>query len=231
MNAAGLHENPCGVVGSIDESDSFCTEKNDSESQMKDVTRETWSRKRAFLDGGCMKNQIAESIGLFLLVVAWPSAASADAVVTWNENAAKAATAACLHMSGNGLAESRMYAMVHVAVHDAVNAIDRRSRPYAFDVRSRAASLPLMRPSPPRRATRSSRSSGPAGVAGVPYGRNRRCQQLVCCCACRYTRWARQNRRRGGGASSRSGNHRAAGQRRIGCAAGGFRLSARDRTR
>ena len=25
-----------------------------------------------------------------------------------------------------------MYAMVHVAVHDAVNAIDRRSRPYAF---------------------------------------------------------------------------------------------------
>jgi hypothetical protein len=54
-------------------------------------------------------------------------------VVTWNENAAKAATAACLHASGNGLAESRMYAMVHVAIHDAVNAIDRRSRPYAFD--------------------------------------------------------------------------------------------------
>ena len=64
----------------------------------------------------------------------WPgTAAAADAVLTWNENAAKAATAACIHISGNGLAESRMYAMVHVAVHDAVNAIDRRSRPYAFD--------------------------------------------------------------------------------------------------
>ena len=64
----------------------------------------------------------------------WPgTAAAADAVITWNENAAKAATAACLHMSGNGLAESRMYAMVHVAVHDAVNAIDRRSRSYTFD--------------------------------------------------------------------------------------------------
>ena len=26
-----------------------------------------------------------------------------------------------------------MYAMMHVAIHDALNAIDRRSRPYAFD--------------------------------------------------------------------------------------------------
>jgi hypothetical protein len=68
-----------------------------------------------------------------LLLTLLPSAAHADAVVIWNENAAKAATAACLHVSGNALAESRMYAMVHAAVHDAVNAIDRRSRPYAFD--------------------------------------------------------------------------------------------------
>src|SRR4030095_2964904 len=67
------------------------------------------------------------------LLVLWPSAASADAVTLWNENAAKAATAACIHISGNGLAEARMYAIVHVAGHDAVNAIDRRSRPYAFD--------------------------------------------------------------------------------------------------
>ena len=81
-----------------------------------------------------MKNQISGSIGLCLsLLVLSPSAASADAVTLWNENAARAATAACIHISGNGLAESRMYAMVHVAVHDAVNAIDRRSRPYAFD--------------------------------------------------------------------------------------------------
>ena len=83
-----------------------------------------------------MTNKIAQSIFLYLsLLVLWPSAASADAVTLWNENAAKAATAACIHISGNGLAESRMYAMVHVAVHDAVNAIDRRSRPYAFSAR------------------------------------------------------------------------------------------------
>jgi len=81
-----------------------------------------------------MKYRIAASIGLSLsLLVSSSGAFAADSVITWNENAAKAATAACLHMSGNGLAESRMYAMVHVAVHDAVNAIDRRSRPYDFD--------------------------------------------------------------------------------------------------
>ena len=83
-----------------------------------------------------MKKQIVSSIGVCLsLLVLWPNAAAADAVVTWNENAAKAATAACLHISGNGLVEARMYAMVHAAVHDAVNAIDRRSRPYAFRAR------------------------------------------------------------------------------------------------
>ena len=76
----------------------------------------------------------AATIGLHLLVLlTTPAAARADAVLTWNENAARAATAACIHVSGNGLAEARMYAMVHAAVHDAVNAIDRRSRPYAFD--------------------------------------------------------------------------------------------------
>ena len=81
-----------------------------------------------------MKKQIASSFGVCVsLLVFWPSAAAADAVTLWNENAAKAATAACIHISGNGLAESRMYAMAHVAVHDALNAIDRRSRPYAYN--------------------------------------------------------------------------------------------------
>ena len=81
-----------------------------------------------------MKLQVAGNIGLCLSLLAfWPSSARADAVLTWNANAAKAATAACIHVSGNGLVESRMYAMVHAAIHDAVNAIDRRSRPYAFD--------------------------------------------------------------------------------------------------
>jgi hypothetical protein len=62
-----------------------------------------------------MKLQVARNIGLCLPLLAFcPSTARADAVVTWNEHAATAA----LHASGNGLAESRLYAMVHVAIHD-----------------------------------------------------------------------------------------------------------------
>ena len=55
-----------------------------------------------------------------------------DAVTTWNANAGKAAIAACISPTANPLHESRMYAMMHVAIHDALNAIDRRSRPYIF---------------------------------------------------------------------------------------------------
>jgi hypothetical protein len=55
-----------------------------------------------------------------------------DAVLVWNENAGDAALAACLAPTGNPLHESRMYAMTHLAIHDALNAIDRRSAPYAF---------------------------------------------------------------------------------------------------
>jgi hypothetical protein len=62
--------------------------------------------------------------------------AGGDAVTVWNENAGVAATAACLPPLNNPLHESRIYAMMHVAIHDALNAIDRRSRPYALDVQA-----------------------------------------------------------------------------------------------
>jgi hypothetical protein len=59
--------------------------------------------------------------------------ASADAVTDWNTRAGNAAVAACIAPADDPLHESRMYAMMHVAIHDALNAIDRRSRPYAYD--------------------------------------------------------------------------------------------------
>ncbi len=68
--------------------------------------------------------------------------AGGDAVTVWNANAGVAATAACLAPLGNPLHESRIYAMMHVAIHDALNAIDRRSRPYAFDVHAEAGASP-----------------------------------------------------------------------------------------
>jgi hypothetical protein len=65
-----------------------------------------------------------------------------DAVTVWNANAGAAATAACLAPLDNPLHESRIYAIMHVAIHDAVNAIDRRSRPYAFDAQAEAGASP-----------------------------------------------------------------------------------------
>ena len=77
---------------------------------------------------------LAFALGVLVLA---PSAGAhpavrSDAVRAWNANAGDAALAACLAPTNNPLHESRMYAAMHVAVHDALNAIERRSRPYAF---------------------------------------------------------------------------------------------------
>jgi hypothetical protein len=69
------------------------------------------------------------------------SATSGNAVIIWNNNAAAAALGACLAPANNPLHESHMYAMMHIAIHDALNAIDRRSRPYVLKhVHARGAS-------------------------------------------------------------------------------------------
>ena len=79
----------------------------------------------------------------FIAVATAPYAAEAgDAVTAWNANAGVAATTACLAPVNNPLHESRIYAMMHVAVHDAINAIDRRSRPYAFKAKAEPGASP-----------------------------------------------------------------------------------------
>ncbi len=65
-----------------------------------------------------------------------------DAVSAWNANAGKAAVAACISPGDDPLHESRMYAMTHLAIHDALNAIDRRSRPYAFNATAKRGASP-----------------------------------------------------------------------------------------
>jgi hypothetical protein len=72
------------------------------------------------------------------LILLVPREAAADAVTSWNATAARAALAACISPIQDPLHESRLYAMMHVAIHDALNAIDRRSRPYAFRGRAEA---------------------------------------------------------------------------------------------
>jgi PAP2 superfamily len=66
----------------------------------------------------------------------------ANAVTAWNANAGKAAVAACISPVNNPLHESHLYAMTHVAIHDALNAIDRRSSPYAFSARGKREASP-----------------------------------------------------------------------------------------
>jgi hypothetical protein len=67
---------------------------------------------------------------------------SLNPVIAWNAHAGKAALAACIAPADNPLGESRMYAMSHLAIHDALNAIDRRSEPYAYDADARRGASP-----------------------------------------------------------------------------------------
>ncbi len=84
------------------------------------------------------RQAIRTVIAFGALAFALPASLYADAVTVWNRNAGVAATAACLAPLNNPLHESRIYAVMHVAIHDALNAIDRRSRPYAFDAQAQA---------------------------------------------------------------------------------------------
>src|SRR5215468_9797417 len=61
--------------------------------------------------------------------------AAEDAVIKWNANAAAVATKACMGPDGadEPFHEGRMYAMMHIAIHDALNGIDRKYQPYAYD--------------------------------------------------------------------------------------------------
>jgi hypothetical protein len=79
---------------------------------------------------------------VFVFTVGWSCLVNADAVTDWNENAGEAAKAACLSPDNDPLHESRLYAMVHIAIHDALNAINRRSRPYTFDSQAPSGASP-----------------------------------------------------------------------------------------
>ena len=61
-----------------------------------------------------------------LLGITVVSRASVDEVTRWNQIATDATVAA----KTNPLAESRIFAILHVAIHDAVNAVEPRYEPY-----------------------------------------------------------------------------------------------------
>src|SRR5438128_1944212 len=85
--------------------------------------------------------RITKTIFFVALAIPLPLTAQSDAVTVWNANAGVAATAACIAPLADPLHESRIYAMTHVAIHDALNAIDRRAGPYTFEKAEPGASL------------------------------------------------------------------------------------------
>jgi membrane-associated phospholipid phosphatase len=72
------------------------------------------------------KRLTIRSIAVALLAVTVVGRASVDEVVRWNKVATDATVAAKI----NPLAESRIFAILHVAIHDAVNAVEPRYEPY-----------------------------------------------------------------------------------------------------
>src|SRR5215510_15889377 len=92
-----------------------------------------WRPRRLVANGW-----LTPSVLLIGLLTAVPGA-SADTIPDWNLVTANALQTA---KAGTGLAHSRVYAMVHGAVFDAVNAIDRRYHSYATDLKAPPAACP-----------------------------------------------------------------------------------------
>lgn len=71
-------------------------------------------------------------------------AAEGDPVIKWNANASAAAIKACMNADANNdpFHELRIYAMMHIAIHDALNAIDRRYQPYAYNKKAAPGTSP-----------------------------------------------------------------------------------------
>jgi hypothetical protein len=67
---------------------------------------------------------------------------SNDPVIQWNKNAGDAAIKACIAPLDNPFHEARMYAMMHIAIHDALNAIDRKYQPHTYNMKATAGTSP-----------------------------------------------------------------------------------------
>src|SRR5262249_61808828 len=86
------------------------------------------------MNSGSIQRSIRRgAVALFLFVIAWiaalPMRARANPITDWDVIAFDAVEAS----GKTGPVTSCDVAMAHVAMHDALNAIDRRYEPYAYD--------------------------------------------------------------------------------------------------
>ena len=88
--------------------------------------------------------RVVLTCSVVVLFLSLPGRANANAVIEWNATALSSAFAGGLDNltfgCNDALHESRMMAMMHVAIHDALNAIDNGTQPYAFDGHAPGAS-------------------------------------------------------------------------------------------
>src|SRR6266550_7960282 len=78
------------------------------------------------------------SLVVLLAAACFANTARADVVIDWNVIATTNAPAA----GKNAILQSRIYAMTQAAIHDALNAIDRRYKPYALDMHGNPGASP-----------------------------------------------------------------------------------------
>jgi hypothetical protein len=75
-----------------------------------------------------MRKCIVATFMLLCLTADGSHHVNADEVTKWNETATLVGTVT------NPIQQSRIFAVTHAAIHDALNAINRRYHPYAFDI-------------------------------------------------------------------------------------------------
>ena len=78
-----------------------------------------------------IRTMILAGVSPFVITTAF--AAPDNAVIRANAAAGVAVIKACIAPMNDPFHESRAYAMMHLAIHDALNAIDRKYQPYAYD--------------------------------------------------------------------------------------------------
>jgi hypothetical protein len=82
--------------------------------------------QQTLIDLHARSGRLPATLVAVLLAMIPASRASADEVILWNQIATDATTTA----KTDPLTESRVFAIMHVAIHDAVNSIDPRYEPY-----------------------------------------------------------------------------------------------------
>jgi hypothetical protein len=78
------------------------------------------------------------ALQVLAMVIGLAGIGRADAVIDWNVIAMNAASAA----AKNPVEQSRIFAMAHAAMHDALNGIERRNKPYALNRRTEGNASP-----------------------------------------------------------------------------------------